>query len=187
MPHTVKRQPPQKLSAADWIRFAEQEFAKHGVDAVRVEPLAKKLNVTKGSFYWHFKTRRELLDSIIADWKRRSTSAVIERLSEGSLTPQERLKALFVLPFRRGQEVDVTNLEIAIRNCSLSDKAFAAVVADVDAVRLQYIAENFVALGNEADTAHLKALRFYCVMQGLPQITRKDNQIEIEGIFDSLL
>lgn len=106
MPHTSKKQPPQKLSAADWIRFAEQEFSKHGVDAVRVEPLAKKLSVTKGSFYWHFKTRRELLDSIIADWKRRSTSAVIERLSEGGADATRAIKsAVFtaVPPWARGR------------------------------------------------------------------------------------
>ena len=54
----IEKNPSQsnKLTAQDWLDIAESELAKSGITAVRVEPLAKKLKVTKGSFYWHFRS-----------------------------------------------------------------------------------------------------------------------------------
>ena len=45
------------LTAEDWARAALEAIAEDGVTAVAVEPLARSLGVTKGSFYWHFANR----------------------------------------------------------------------------------------------------------------------------------
>jgi CubicO group peptidase (beta-lactamase class C family)/AcrR family transcriptional regulator len=54
---------------ADWLRAARLALLHHGPHAVRVEPLAKSLRVTKGSFYWHFKDRGELLEALLREWE----------------------------------------------------------------------------------------------------------------------
>ncbi|HKQ56888.1 MAG TPA: helix-turn-helix domain-containing protein, partial [Candidatus Eisenbacteria bacterium] len=54
---------------ADWLRAARLALLHQGRDAVRVEPLARTLGVTKGSFYWHFKDRRALLEALLREWE----------------------------------------------------------------------------------------------------------------------
>ena len=61
------RAPP--LDRAAWIKGAFAILAEHGPAGLRVEVLAKRLDVTKGSFYWHFKDRRDLLDAVLDEWK----------------------------------------------------------------------------------------------------------------------
>jgi AcrR family transcriptional regulator len=57
------------LGKKDWMRAARLALLKGGVDAVRVERLARDLHVTKGSFYWHFKDREELLELLLREWE----------------------------------------------------------------------------------------------------------------------
>ncbi|OFI36296.1 hypothetical protein BFC17_08770 [Alteromonas lipolytica] len=161
-------------------------MAKNGITAVRVEPLAKKLNVTKGSFYWHYKGRGDLLAQIIQRWRNRSTSAIIERLSGASLSPKERLKELFLLPAKRNQKAGAAALEQAIRNWAQHDKSVKEVIDEVDSHRLAFIAGNFKALGNDDDEAELKAMRFYCAMQGIAVLGKPQDSQKINRIFDSL-
>lgn len=175
-----------RLTAEDWLNRAESELARNGITAVRVEPLAKKLNVTKGSFYWHFTGRKELLDKIIQRWRNRSTSAIIERLSGASLGPKERLKELFLLPAKRNQKGGAAALEQAIRNWSQHDRSVKEVVDEVDSHRLAFIAGNFKSLGNDDNDAELKAMRFYCAMQGMSVLSKPHDSQKINQIFDSL-
>ena len=65
-----RRTRPTRLDAAAWIAAAFDALADGGIDAVRVEPLAKALGITKGSFYWHFADRRALLDAMLDAWTR---------------------------------------------------------------------------------------------------------------------
>src|SRR5262245_37612778 len=59
---------PARLDADAWIAAAFEALAAGGIDAVRVEPLAKALDITKGSFYWHFADRRALIDAMLGSW-----------------------------------------------------------------------------------------------------------------------
>lgn len=54
-----------KLGRYDWLTARLQVLAESGIEAVRVEPLAKLMNVTKGSFYWHFRNREDLLEAML--------------------------------------------------------------------------------------------------------------------------
>src|SRR5690606_7033358 len=58
-----------RLSAADWAQAALDVIAEQGVSAVAVEPLARRLGVTKGSFYWHFPSRDALLQAALERWE----------------------------------------------------------------------------------------------------------------------
>ena len=62
-----------RLSAQDWARAAVKAIANGGLAAVAVEPLARTLGVTKGSFYAHFRNRDELVTAALAEWRERST------------------------------------------------------------------------------------------------------------------
>ena len=59
-----------RLTRSDWERAALQAIAESGMNAVAVEPLARRLGVTKGSFYWHFANREALMAAAITRWER---------------------------------------------------------------------------------------------------------------------
>jgi AcrR family transcriptional regulator len=68
-PLTIRYRMVKDLDRNDWLRAARMALLKSGVDAVRVERLARTLQVTKGSFYWHFKNREQLLEALLREWE----------------------------------------------------------------------------------------------------------------------
>jgi|JI10StandDraft_1071094.scaffolds.fasta_scaffold03062_11 AcrR family transcriptional regulator len=89
-----KIEKPSRLSATDWAQGALAMIAEQGVSAVAVEPLARRLGVTKGSFYWHFPSREALLRASLEFWEQNELEDVFARL-EGITDPRERLEELF--------------------------------------------------------------------------------------------
>ena len=98
MPFPISASPRTKssgsLDADSWTQAALTILARNGVEAVRVERLAKMLGVTKGSFYWHFKDRPALLDEMLRSWRQRATLGIIDRLEQSNVPPAERLKEM---------------------------------------------------------------------------------------------
>lgn len=88
----VERQ--KSLTATDWAEAALDAIAAGGLDAVAVEPLARQLGVTKGSFYWHFSNRDALVRAALERWEELQSSQPIER-AEACDNPREKLHAMF--------------------------------------------------------------------------------------------
>jgi AcrR family transcriptional regulator len=83
-----------RLSAEDWELAALQLIAEHGVGALAVEALARQLGVTKGSFYWHFRTREALLHAALERWEQYGEREVLGHIEQIS-DPRKRLPELF--------------------------------------------------------------------------------------------
>ena len=66
----TKQERTGRLSADDWANAALDLIAEQGVASVAVEPLARRLGVTKGSFYWHFPSREALLVAALERWEK---------------------------------------------------------------------------------------------------------------------
>jgi AcrR family transcriptional regulator len=86
------------LDRNDWLKAARMALLKRGVEAVRVEKLARTLHVTKGSFYWHFKNREQLLEALLREWEE-ERSLISDLL--GELDIAAALAKLFVELERR--------------------------------------------------------------------------------------
>lgn len=69
LPYAILHRMGKDLGRQDWLRAARLALLKGGVEAVRVERLSRDLHVTKGSFYWHFKDREELLELLLREWE----------------------------------------------------------------------------------------------------------------------
>jgi len=82
-------------SRNDWLRVAVTVLAKEGVDGVKVEPLARLIGVTKGSFYWHFRDRRDLLDALVGLWEEETSWLIAE--ARRAASPRARLLRFFRL------------------------------------------------------------------------------------------
>ena len=77
---TPPRGAGRRLSVDDWIQAGFALLAEGGPNALRVDRLCEQLGVTKGSFYWHFKNRGELLEALLEHWSREMTDAEFERI-----------------------------------------------------------------------------------------------------------
>jgi len=161
---TVKKKPLKglsPLSVDSWIDAAMLVLAKKGIESVRVEPLAKLLGVTKGSFYWHFPDRSALLDAMLMSWRRRATLAIIERMERGQSDPVERLRALIALPKKSLRSVDGADIEASMRLWARTDSKAAATIRDIDRLRLDYIAELLAATRRNSEDAKPRAVLVY--------------------------
>ena len=72
--------PPTRTPRSKWIEQGLRALAAGGPDAVRIEPLAQALGVTRGGFYWHFADRDALLEAMLDTWERATTDEVFERV-----------------------------------------------------------------------------------------------------------
>lgn len=152
------------LDADAWIACALDAVADGGLDAVRVEPLAKQLRITKGSFYWHFADRRALVEAMLDHW-REGRIAAIRLQAAGMEPPADILRRLAELYTQRANYRGLA-IELAIRSFARADAAAAAAIQQVDAERLRHVARLFRGLGWPAAEAQMRAVLFYSYLFG---------------------
>lgn len=163
-----------RLDVDAWIEAALLLLAEQGIDGVRVEILAKRLNVTKGSFYWHFKDRDSLHQSMLEHWRKKATIALIERLDRGVITPSERFRRLMRVPFTGRGSVVAASIELAVRLWGRRDQRAAAVLAEIDNLRLEYIGSLLRDCGCTEDTAKARAVLAYSYMRVASTLLKAD-------------
>jgi AcrR family transcriptional regulator len=149
------------LTPERWIEAATDVLVDHGIDSVRVDVLAKALKVTRGSFYWHFRDREDLLRAVLQAWRARSTEQLTRRLETAHDDPRAQLADLISLPFRGRSAVRAARIELAIRAWARRDDMVRAFVDEADASRIGYIAQVFSALGFGIVEARSRAFLLY--------------------------
>jgi AcrR family transcriptional regulator len=152
---------PKKLSRQDWVTIGLQILISSGIEAVRVEPLAKLLKVSRGSFYWHFKNRNELLEAILKEWETSNTLNVIKIIESAEVKPEDKLLSLFEIAAQ-----DDDKLEKAVRIWAMHDVNAAAVLSRVDRRRLEYLQSLFLLLNFQRKDAEICARIIYYVRIG---------------------
>ncbi len=150
-----------KLGRQDWIRIGIQALIQNGIEAVRIDPLSRLLNVTRGSFYWHFKNRDDLLAQMLREWKARNTASVIAQIKKLETSPSSKLLSLFEIAAQ-----DDNRLEKAVRIWSVNDARAAAVINKADQERLDYLQTLFAQLGFSKRDAKVRAQIVYSVRLG---------------------
>jgi AcrR family transcriptional regulator len=153
--------PRTMLTPEAWIDAATDVLVDRGIDHVRVDVLAGELGVTRGSFYWHFRDREDLLRRVLAAWKERATEQLTARLAQAHDDPREQLADASTLPFRGRAATRAARIELAIRAWARRDAMAREAVDAADAARIAYHEQLFAALGHAADEAHARAFALY--------------------------
>lgn len=143
----VRRQSASQLDRRDWIAAGIEILSAKGIDAVRVEALARQLGISKGSFYWHFKDRQDLQEAILEEWEARQSDWNTE--GEGVSNPVERWARLFEL----FAKPDYARLEMAISSWARQDGNVARRVANAERKRFAYLSRVFREIGFTASQA----------------------------------
>ena len=157
----AQRKKTESLTRDDWISGAWDMLGVNGLDGVRVEPLARRLGVTKGSFYWHFKDRQQLVEALLDRWFLIWDDQMSPRMEQAA-DPADRVWALFesvVGRVTRGQTV-------SLRMLSHSDADVARRIEERDAQRLAFLMEQLVAIGFSLEEARVRGQVYQTIMTG---------------------
>ncbi len=154
-----------RISKADWVEEALGVLGEHGVDGVKVEFLARRLKVTKGGFYWHFKDRPELLAAMLEMWRFRRIEAIRRHTHDTGKSPRERIESLIRLYIENINPKGVA-IELAIRDWARRGGQAAAAVADVDTNRLELVAGLFREIGLGTQAAQARSFLVYAFLFG---------------------
>lgn len=170
-PARLRERKPRRTEAAEaarasltpehWIAAATEVLADQGIDSVRVDLLARTLEVTRGSFYWHFRDREDLLRRVLQGWRQHATEQLTQRLERASTDPHEQLRDVISLPFRGRSAVRAGRIELAIRAWARRDDMARHVVDEADAARISYIAQIFSSLGFPIGESRSRAFLLY--------------------------
>jgi AcrR family transcriptional regulator len=153
------------LTASDWAEAALQLIAEAGLRALTVSALAARLGVTKGSFYWHFKGREELLEAALARWERRATQETVQAL-DAIPDPYRRLELILDAA---SQPPRARSLYAALA-AGADDPLVHAVLTRVGTARIDYLDHCYRRLGLRASEARARAVFAYSAYRGLLQL-----------------
>ena len=169
----VGTQRRKRLDQDVWVRAALEAIAEGGLTAVAVVPLAERLGVTKGSFYWHFPNREALIEAALADWEQSHTAAVITEIEAASSDPLEQLRLLF----KRVSELAARDrIELALL-ATADHQTVQPVLARVTRRRLEFTTRLFERLGFSRAEAGRRAVLAYTAYLGYAQLVHATPEV----------
>lgn len=175
----AKGETKSQLDRSAWINAAIELLADDGLDGIRVEVLAKRLHVTKGSFYWHFKDRHDLLEAALDTWKQGRIRDILKQTRADPGREQDRLYHVIDV-YSASRNRKGIRIELALRDWARRDPAAAAVVQEVDAVRFETARKLFLARGLSRDEASCRCMLLYAYVFG--QSLLNSERIDVDPV-----
>ncbi|WOF72681.1 TetR/AcrR family transcriptional regulator [Parvibaculaceae bacterium PLY_AMNH_Bact1] len=147
---------PKELGKTDWIAAAFRALVAGGPSAINVEPLAKSLGVTKGSFYWHFKDRAALHTAMLDHWEKIATDHIIDDVETHGGSGRAKLERLINHAVSAAPDAyGGAQAEGVLRGWAASYDPAGVILARVDKRRRAYLAQLFQEAGlAKADARH---------------------------------
>ena len=162
------------LQPSDWIRAGFAQLAREGIESVRVEVLARELGVSKGSFYWHFRDRDDLLMQMLGQWEASEVEWLSGEESDALERPNAAIRwARFV---ERSIESDRIREEIAVRAWARRDERVAHRLAAIERRKTQVIANVLADIGFAAEFAQSWSEMVMLVYLGWLDRTARDGE-----------
>ncbi len=146
----------QRGSEQAWLEAAYAVLTESGVEAVKVMPLAKRLGLTRTSFYWHFKDRDALLEAMITRWEDHNTGNLISQSRAYAETITEAVLNIFDCWL--DTSLFDSKLDLAIRNWARNDPDLQARLDQADSQRIAAIAATFERFGYTASQAEVRSM-----------------------------
>lgn len=147
-----------------WLDAAKQALVETGLDAVKIQPLATRLNIARTSFYWFFKDRNALLAALLEDWEQKNTGAFVEACGAYAETIAEAV--LNLIAVFNDEALFEPRLDFAVRGWAHRSDDVAARVNATDERRLGAIREMFARFGFAPEDADVRARTVYLTQIG---------------------
>lgn len=168
-----RRKVPEKeqLSRDAWLDAAANAIADGGFDNLRVLLLAKKLGVTRGSFYWHFKDHQDLVVSFLQRWRERRLAELANLEPISDEVEEETRRIMHLLLSDSGRHLWRMRVELAVRDLARRDQLAAQIVAEVDQARLERNVQLLTRVTNDPAGAGDLGLLLYVATVGAQLVT----------------
>ena len=170
-----------QLSAKDWVDQGLKALASRGFTALKAEPLAKALRVSRGSFYWHFADIAAFHAAILTRWHEVAAEQIIANV-EAASNDEDPLALLLRRVF--GERL---MLERAVRTWASVDPAARAAVQAIDRRRLNYVEGLLVQSGLSAELARARAQILYWAFLGFALSDQPLPKARQQAVLDELL
>ena len=170
-----------QLSAKDWVDQGLKALASRGFTALKAEPLAKALRVSRGSFYWHFADIAAFHAAILARWHEVAAEQIIANV-EATSKDEDPLALLLRRVF--GERL---MLERAVRTWASVDPAARAAVQAIDRRRLNYVEGLLAQSGLPAELARARAQILYWAFLGFALSDQPLPKARQQAVLDELL
>ncbi|WPC04097.1 TetR/AcrR family transcriptional regulator [Pseudomonas sp. MBLB4123] len=168
-------------SAEGWLEAAYEGLIESGVEAVRILPLAKKLNLSRTSFYWFFKDREELLAALLERWRAKNTGNLVRQAEGYAESIAEAI--LNVFDCWLSPALFDSQFEFAVRSWALQESRVADEVEVADRARLAALTEMFERFGYDGLSADVRARSTYLTQIGyISMNTREDALTRMQRI-----
>lgn len=156
-----------------WLQAACDVLLESGVDAVKILPLAKRLRLSRTSFYWFFEDREALLAALVARWRDKNTNGIVRQSEAYAETLAEAMLNVFDC-WLDGELFD-SKFEFAIRSWALQSGEILAEVREADRVRIEALTDMFMRFGLSRDAADVRARTTYLVQIGYITMQAKED------------
>ena len=168
-------------SQEGWLEAAYDALLESGVESVKILPLAKRLNLSRTSFYWFFKDREELLGALIARWREKNTGNLVKQSEAYAETLAEAM--LNVFDCWVNKDLFDSQFEFAIRSWALQSPEIQAEVHEADQARMDAISRMFMRFGYDEAAADVRARTTYLVQIGyISMQSREDTALRMKRI-----
>jgi AcrR family transcriptional regulator len=152
-PNNIKR-----VSKDQWLTKALDTLESSGVEAVKIERLAKGLGISRSGFYYHFENRQDLLGHLLDYWVREYTGVLTDNPDVIELDPKKRLYTTMEMIRNK----HLTKYDLAMTSWAKLDPQVHKVVKKVVKMRLDYLRVIFAELGFQGDELEMRTRLFVC-------------------------
>ncbi len=153
-----------------WVEEGLRMLSAGGPEAVRIEPLAQVLGVTKGGFYGYFKNRDVLLTEILDTWERETTEALIDQVETAGGDGRAKLDRLFTLVASGDGLMTAATADLAIREWARRDERVAVQLKRVDNRRMDYLRALFGEFCADEEDVEVRSLLVFSLRIGSPLV-----------------
>ena len=177
MLRTMNAPVSRRRSSKDiWLNAAYELLVSEGIDAVKVMPLARRLNLTRTGFYWYFKDIAELHAAMIERWERANTGNLVKRCQAEAGTI---CQALFnVMDCWLVPSLFDAKLDLAIRNWARADVILQERVSEADRLRIEAVTQMFARHGFSQEQSEVRALTVIYTQIGYISMQVRENRQE---------
>ncbi len=151
------------LGRDEWVEAAIDELAVRGIRGLAVEPLARRLRISKGSFYWHFKNLNDLVSVVLKTWRSQAFEQVTERLGQ---IPEPRLRLASLIHIAWNNRRHLLAEAALVTAAQAGHRQISRALEQVTRQRLDYLRELYEALGFSSAEAQRWALTAYSAFVG---------------------
>lgn len=178
----------QTLTRDAWIAAARKVLERGGISEVKIDRLARQFKVTRGSFYFHFSSLKDLHDALLDEWRQRNCLP-FERLRDSEVTNGFEFFSSIVHVWVDENPFS-PRLDLSIRDWARASRRLTKEVGDMDDLRLDLLKRSFEAIGYDGDESLVRARITYFHQIGQYAIAFKEDPMRrrsLQPLFGQVL